>query len=344
MKKCNYKFRDGEECQEEALSDSRYCILHIDLPDDEGSEEFNKLNTLKKEKVEAKLENGDSNFEGSKLTEANFSVMVIENDLNFIDANIRRDVLLIDATIGKNALFGGARIGGDALFADAKIGRDALFSDVNISGLAWFNGSEIGGDASFSDAKIGGDVLFIEAKIGGLAWFNRAEVGGDLRFHLSKLRGELSFKDAKFKKPVAQEEACRRSRKIYEEMGNRDEADYYFYREMEARRKQKKRLISILELPIQYIFGYGIKWERVLITWIFVLSVFSLIFWIGNGIEGADSLWESMYFSVATATTLGYGDYHPKPGIYQALAGVEAIFGTFMWAAFIAIFARKYMR
>lgn len=30
--------------------------------------------------------------------------------------------------------------------------------------------------------------------------------------------------------------------------------------------------------------------------------------------------------------------------IYQELARFEAIFGTFMWAVFIATFARKYMR
>jgi hypothetical protein len=44
------------------------------------------------------------------------------------------------------------------------------------------------------------------------------------------------------------------------------------------------------------------------------------------------------------AATPGYGGYKPVPGFYQNLASFEAIFGTFMWAAFIATFARKYMR
>jgi len=51
-----------------------------------------------------------------------------------------------------------------------------------------------------------------------------------------------------------------------------------------------------------------------------------------------------IYFSVVTAATPGYGGYHPNPGFYQGLASFEAIFGTFMWAGFIATFARKYMR
>ncbi|MDY6864878.1 MAG: potassium channel family protein [Halobacteriota archaeon] len=344
MKTCQYRFRDGDKCQEEAQPDSEYCILHIDPPEDEDGEEFKILSELKEKKVEEKVGEGDFNFEGAKLIEANFSVITVENDLNFMDGVIKRDALFIDATMGRNASFDGIKIGGDAIFADARIGRDLSFSESEIGGLAWFNGARVGGDASFFDSKIGGDLLFIEVKVGGLAWFNRAEVNGDLRFHLAEVKGELSFKDAKFKKAGAQEEACRRARKIYEDVGNRDEADYYFYHEMEARRRQKKGTIRILELPVQYIFGYGTKWERVFITWLSVLIACALLFWIGGGVEGANSLWENIYFSVATATTVGYGDYHPKSGVYQALASVEAIFGTFMWAAFIAIFARKYMR
>jgi hypothetical protein len=49
-------------------------------------------------------------------------------------------------------------------------------------------------------------------------------------------------------------------------------------------------------------------------------------------------------FSIVTTATPGYGGYIPAPGLYQGLASFEAIFGTFMWAAFIATFARKYMR
>jgi hypothetical protein len=49
------------------------------------------------------------------------------------------------------------------------------------------------------------------------------------------------------------------------------------------------------------------------------------------------------YFSVVTATTLGYGDYHPI-GVGRAIASLEALFGMFMWAVFLTVFARKYMR
>jgi hypothetical protein len=66
---CEYKFRDGEICKEEALRNSKYCILHLDLPEDTESEEFKRNNELKKETVNEKIDNGDFNFEGVKLLE-----------------------------------------------------------------------------------------------------------------------------------------------------------------------------------------------------------------------------------------------------------------------------------
>ena len=189
-----------------------------------------------------------------------------------------------------------------------------------------------------------GHVFFNYATIGGNARFEEAEIRGMVEFERAEIKKKLIFKNTKFRIPMAQEEACRKAKIICGNLGNRADVDYYFYREMEARRKQKNPIIRFLELPVQYIFGYGVHPWRVIATWL--LTVFSLafVYWLGNGVEAADSLVEYIYFSVVTAATPGYGGYHPKPGIYQGLASFEAIFGTFMWAAFIATFARKYMR
>ncbi|MHC1631257.1 MAG: ion channel [Methanotrichaceae archaeon] len=58
---------------------------------------------------------------------------------------------------------------------------------------------------------------------------------------------------------------------------------------------------------------------------------------------GLDSAYECVWFSISTAATPGYAMFHPN-GFYQLVSGIEAIFGTFLWAAFIATFARKWMR
>ena len=48
---CEYTFRNGEKWKEEALPDSNHCILHLELPEDEKSDEFKRIDNLKEEKV-----------------------------------------------------------------------------------------------------------------------------------------------------------------------------------------------------------------------------------------------------------------------------------------------------
>jgi len=89
---------------------------------------------------------------------------------------------------------------------------------------------------------------------------------------------------------------------------------------------------------------YGTNWKRPVILWIFlVFIIFPLLYFIFGGITRVSSPWDYLYFSIVTATTLGYGDLQPI-GWCRLIASTEAIFGTFMWAVFLVVFARKYMR
>ena len=78
---CEYKFRNGRKCNEEAFEKSKYCILHIELPEDE---KFKRIAELKKKKVKEKVDNGDFNFEGAKLFDVYFSEIEIEKNVNFM--------------------------------------------------------------------------------------------------------------------------------------------------------------------------------------------------------------------------------------------------------------------
>jgi hypothetical protein len=112
---------------------------------------------------------------------------------------------------------------------------------------------------------------------------------------------------------------------------------------MEAKRKRKQRFRRWLESPIQYLFGYGVRPFWVIRSWLLVVLAFALVYWLGHGVSEASSFWQNLYFSVVTAATPGYGGFNPNPG-FIVLATFQAIFGTFMWAAIIATFARKFMR
>jgi len=52
---------------------------------------------------------------------------------------------------------------------------------------------------------------------------------------------------------------------------------------------------------------------------------------------------ECLYFSFATFTTVGYGDYAPSQA-FQLVATAEAFFGAFMIALFVLVFGRKMLR
>ncbi len=90
---------------------------------------------------------------------------------------------------------------------------------------------------------------------------------------------------------------------------------------------------------------YGTNWKKPVILWIFaVLFLFPVLYTVTKSVYNAYDFLSCLYFSIVTATTLGYGDLHPAVGWGRALASFEAIFGTFMWAVFLVVFARKYMR
>jgi len=52
---------------------------------------------------------------------------------------------------------------------------------------------------------------------------------------------------------------------------------------------------------------------------------------------------EAFHFSVVTFTTLGYGDFEPKPR-WRWLADLEAVLGAALLATFVVCLTRKYMR
>ena len=114
---------------------------------------------------------------------------------------------------------------------------------------------------------------------------------------------------------------------------------------MNARRKQKVEIFRYFEfVSLQWIFGWGVKPWRPIFTWFCIVGLFSAIYYFGNGLINTSTLLGCIYFSVVTAATPGYGGINPVPGIFQGLATIEAIFGTLMWAAFLATFVRKYAR
>lgn len=95
----------------------------------------------------------------------------------------------------------------------------------------------------------------------------------------------------------------------------------------------------------RYVFGYGEKPVRPLVVGLGVALVCGFIFWVTKGIDHDPpcSFPSSIYFSVVTFTTLGYGDLQPTANM-RWLSGIEAFLGAALMAMFIVALARKFTR
>lgn len=319
-------------------------------------------------KIRKKNIEGTLIFDNSQiLKDIEFFSVKINGDIKFGVSNINGDIIFNDSHILGTLIFYITSIQGKMNCSNLIVDGSLIITDSGLKGGVIFTNIKVGESLSFSKSFVGKELIinkttinydfnFIKSDIKDKIQMEVIKVGNNAKLIYSRIlnkivlgsmevKGVLSFRGTEFRKPESQENACKRAKKINENLGDIEEADYHFFREMDAKRAQKNPIIRFLELIfIQYLFAYGTSWTRVLITWISVVFGFGLIFWKWKGIAHANSLWENIYFSVVTATTLGYGDYHPNPGIYQALASIEAIFGSFMWAAFIVVFARKFMR
>ncbi|WP_048148224.1 potassium channel family protein [Methanolacinia paynteri] len=327
---------------------------------------------MKEEKTKEKVNSDDFNFEGAILYSfgsplpKDEDIIQTDGDINFNKIKVIEGVWFKKAKIDGNALFTNAKIGGFAWFESAEIGRNIDFTYANVGKDAFFADAKIGGSVFFTYAKVDGDVLVPYAKINEDASFYKAEIGGELSFHKSKIdgsalfrgaslsgdadyilthvKGIVDFRDAKFSSPKAQENACRLAKNQCIKFGDNHEADNYFYREMEGKRKQKLEIFRWPEYVLaQLIFGYGVKPLRTFCIWFLFIFTFAIIYFSYQTLDPGSEFIEYFYFSTTTAMTPGFGGYKISPA-WQGLALVEAFFGTFMWAAFITIFARKYMR
>jgi hypothetical protein len=244
-----------------------------------------------------------------------------------------------------------------AVFLKTQFNSDVLFNRALFIWDADFTASQFNGDAHFWGTQFRKHAVFDNAKFNKSAYFwKSAYFGYYAQFFETQFNGDvLTFKNAVFNNSIAQEGACRRAKNVLERNGDRQEAGYHFYREMEAKRRQKPWYVRYPEFFfIQLIFGYGVHPFRLMFSWFAIATIFAFFYLSESGVISklpASSLpqplsyfVECIYFSIVTAVTPGYGKYELTSWVYQVVASVEAILGTFMWAAFIATFARKYMK
>jgi len=168
---------------------------------------------------------------------------------------------------------------------------------------------------------------------------------------------ELKKRDDLFQEA---EETYRNLRKAMEGQGLFEIAGIFFRKEMIMARRQLprgsfKRTISKM---VDLFCGYGELPMRVVMFSMMEILSFALMFYIlgintENGIHISNlsssvssnftEFGNSLYFSIVTFTTLGYGDIIPM-GFSRAIAALEAFLGSFTIALFVVVFVKKMTR
>lgn len=176
-------------------------------------------------------------------------------------------------------------------------------------------------------------------------------------------------------RPVDKENTYLRAKTGANMMGDSKSAAEFFIKEMKYRRGRHAEVArddnSSLKTRIRtaanwfgnvglYLTtGYGYRLRNVGIISGLIISVWALLFSIfarGSGaskmsslnnitdlttFDGWQVIFENLYLSTVTFTSLGYGDIQPANSITRALAGVEALFGALLTALIVFVIGRR---
>lgn len=319
---------------------------------------------------------GNTGFSGAVFGgEAVFAHAMFEEHVWFMGAEFSKDACVsFENTVFKgHTFFVAAAFGGVSKFIDAEFGM-----------APWFIGAQFGRTAKFGGARFREGAAFRDAKFHKGAWFYGVTFSGDVAFTDAIFAEDTDFKSVQWSRSTnievntpgflrsASRPFCHRreGRHLYRiaKQAARDRGDYteagrYHYAEqcaIEDRRRNEsghrpwRRAFWFWLgrfLFGRVVFGYGEKPSHPLLLGLAVILACALVFGCIDGVvpdakSAQNSLvwWQYGYFSVVTFTTLGYGDYRPKEGWPQVLAGFEAALGAALLATFVVCLTRKYMR
>jgi len=113
--------------------------------------------------------------------------------------------------------------------------------------------------------------------------------------------------------------------------------------------RDDETLMVIRSIVPSVVARYGESAGRVLGSGAFIIAVCGFTYYVFDLIEQANSessvtLFESLYFSAMTFTTLGYGDFAPSNSAGQVLAVAETSLGVIILAIVVFVFGRRATR
>lgn len=328
MNKCRYK-----DCRETPLSLSEYCWRHIeDRPaykdkltehiKAEGSIKGFYLRRLEFPRAQwQSIDAEDVDLAGADLSHADLTAANLKK-ANLTGVNLKKadlaSVDLEDTHLLRSDLFG-ARL------------WHAVIKDTNLA------------ESNLEEAD------FLKATLSGVKlWHVRLDNARSLARH--NFVGKTPIDE---KGPLSASEAYRLLKQYFTAKGRYDDVSWASFKERQMERKylfQNKKLSYLPSLLMALLCGYGEKPYRVIASSAVIIFLYSFLYFALSILRVPQdypsikfALWDYIYFSIVTFTTLGFGDLTPKMvPLFQMLVGSEAFIGAFMMGLFVFTLARKY--
>lgn len=320
-------------CWRPVWNDTERCVWHADLPEKPPEALASTLGkrldgAILRESLVTELDGlAECTLIGADFTQADVQ------DTDFTGVDLRE------------ATFRGANAR-EATFVRANL-EDAVLRGVDLRG------------ASFDQAKLD-EVEFTESRI------DRATTFGTQSIYETQLiravdsgeRREL-FESATWTYRALQGLAHQNAR--------RGQTYEYYHREMDLRRRfawaEGYYLSALRAEASRWLIGYGHNPWRVLGVSLLLIMICTGLYPLTGGVREIEAeravtymiddpteasgwwiasvLFKSLYFSVTTFATVGYGDLQPVGRWARALAGVEALLGGLLMALLVVVLARR---
>jgi len=281
----------------------------------------------------------------------------------FWKATFDEDAYFHRATFAQHANFLQTAFHAKAIFRGACFNADAEFGEAQFKSYADFGGASFRKSAAFGGVTFGSEADFKRATFQSKAFFPGVRAASSVTFSLP---GE---KPRPFQCPQAEESAYRLAKKSAQHTGDYRRAGEYHYAEQCAINCQQRKGISAppwklafwwgeksaLRAYFEYVFGrgvfgYGEKPLRPLLAGVAVILACALVYWLFSGACHSTAtaevagFFDSLYFSIVTFTTLGYGDLRPIATTFRLIAAGEALSGAALMALFVVSLARRFTR
>ncbi|MCX8207772.1 MAG: pentapeptide repeat-containing protein [Methanothrix sp.] len=314
---------------------------------------------------------------------------VFHGETSFANSEFSGTANFMSVSFDENAIFMGSRFSHDVTFSTARFLRAAVFGLASFQGFSDFSSAYFRSVAFFGLAKLedntrfvnttfDGDLVLTSSRIYSMQLEN-ASFSASSRIYLNEadftrmlarwslIRDHLVYDSAAYLALV----------KNYKNMEWREDANdcYYQYRRI-SQSSEPWGLEKMIDVISWLSCGYGVRPSYTIFWSMFMILLFGIIYWIGNGIreiawenlsddemEGANTeaqeedsesahersgerripFSDSLFFSAMSFTAQSPASLYPV-GIYKHVSMIEGILGWFLLGLFVVVLSGMLIR